>query len=140
MHKILMILFATLLLVNPPAKSNDLIIPLDGKWQIRLDREDVGIRDSWYRQEFKDTINLPDELQPSIQLIDTWFEARRLALLFEGKIDKGKIIVTFIDFQNHLENRLAARQLYASLLYYMTSKSFAPAMEITAESIQKLYK
>lgn len=84
--------------------------------------------------------DLPHELQPSIQLIDTWFEARRLALLFEGKIDKGKIIVTSIDFQSNLENRLAARQLYASLLQYMTSKNFVPATEITIESLQSLYQ
>ncbi len=84
--------------------------------------------------------DLPEELQPSIQLIDTWFEARRLALLFEGKINEGKIIVTSIDFQNNLEKRLATRQLYASLLRYMNSESFAPATEITVESLQNLYK
>jgi len=51
-------------------------------------------------------------LKPLIQMIDTWSEARKLGLLFEGKVGQGRLVVTSIDFKRGSVDRLAARQLY----------------------------
>ena len=84
--------------------------------------------------------DFPNELAPSIQAIDTWFFARRLGLLFEARVGNGRLIVTSIDFDSDLENRPAARQLYASLIRYMTSDSFLPEQEINPELVKNLYR
>lgn len=84
--------------------------------------------------------NFPAELKPSVQLIDTWYEARKLGILFEAKVGKGKIVVTSIDLQHDLDTRLAARQLCHSLLSYMHTKAFDPLVAVRPEQIQELYK
>ncbi|WP_295124871.1 sugar-binding domain-containing protein [uncultured Chitinophaga sp.] len=84
--------------------------------------------------------DFPAGLTPSVQLIDTWFEARKLGLLFEGKVGKGKIVVTSIDFSKDLDKRLGARQLYHSLLGYMNGKTFNPQVALEASAIKALYQ
>jgi hypothetical protein len=84
--------------------------------------------------------NFPAGLKPSVQLIDTWFEARKLGILFEAKVGKGKIVVTSIDLQHDLDTRLAARQLYHSLLSYMHTKAFNPLVAVRPAQIQALYE
>ncbi|MBN1997247.1 hypothetical protein JW935_06835 [candidate division KSB1 bacterium] len=82
--------------------------------------------------------DFPSGLKPTIQLIDTWFEARKIGMMFEARIGNGKILVTSIDFQNDLQNRLAARQLYAGILRYMASENFNPDIKMSAEVIRQL--
>jgi hypothetical protein len=77
---------------------------------------------------------------PSIQIIDTWFEARKLGILFEAKVGKGKIIVTSIDFKNNMEGRIASRQLYYSILKYMESNDFNPSIQAELGLIKGLYE
>ena len=84
--------------------------------------------------------DFPRELTPSIQMIDTWSEARKLGLLFEGRIGEGRLIVTSIDFDRDLDQRLGARQLRRSLLEYMNSEVFQPTVELKAEAVRSLYK
>lgn len=83
--------------------------------------------------------DFPPELTPLIQMIDTWSEARKLGLLFEGRVGEGRVIVTSIDFDRDPDERLAARQLYSSLMEYMNSEAFQPAVELTADVIRDLY-
>ena len=84
--------------------------------------------------------DLPPDLRPIIQPIDTWFYARRLGLLFEANVGKGKIVVTSIDFQNDLDTRLASRQLYTGLLDYMRSDNFAPEQNLELAEIMSFYR
>jgi hypothetical protein len=82
----------------------------------------------------------PSGLRPLIQPIDTWFENRRLGLLFEARVGRGKLIVCAMDLENDLDSRLVARQMRFSLFNYMTSASFAPTFELTAEDLARLVK
>ena len=41
--------------------------------------------------------DLPPELRPIVQPIDTWFEARRLGLVFEARVAGGKLLVCSMD-------------------------------------------
>ncbi len=80
----------------------------------------------------------PIELKPVIQLVDDWFENRRLALLFEAKCGKGKMMVSSINFTDSLEKRPVVRQLLYSILNYMNSEVFNPSVEIETNIIKEL--
>jgi hypothetical protein len=81
---------------------------------------------------------LPPEVRPLIQPIDTWFENRRLGLLFETKIGEGKLMVCSIKLQDKLTDRPVSRQLLHSILSYMNSPEFNPWVEVGVDQILKL--
>jgi len=83
---------------------------------------------------------LPAALRPLVQPIDTWFEARRLALLFEVQVGSGALMVASLDLQSNLDRRLVARQLRATILNYMQSEAFRPAQRVAADAIHQLVK
>ena len=73
-----------------------------------------------------------------VQPIDTWFENRRLGLLFEARVNGGKLVVCSMDLQSDLDRRIVARQMLHSLLGYMASDAFAPQVEVDAGAIRAL--
>jgi hypothetical protein len=82
--------------------------------------------------------DLPPRLRPTVQVIDDWVTARRLGLLFEGRIGQGSLLVCSVDLQTGLDKNPVARQLRHSLLRYMAGKKFKPAVELTAEQVRGL--
>jgi hypothetical protein len=82
---------------------------------------------------------LPAVLRPLVQPIDTWFESRRLGLLFEASVAGGKLLVCSIDLRSDLDNRLVARQLRHSLLRYMQGEQFRPGVVVDVEAIRALF-
>ena len=80
----------------------------------------------------------PADLKPLIQPIDTWFENRRLALAFEGKAGRGKLMVCSIDLKDISEERLASKQLLLSVLNYMNSDKFNPQTDIDLNQVRNL--
>jgi hypothetical protein len=82
--------------------------------------------------------DFPKELKPIIQPIDTWFENRRLALVFEATVGKGKILVCSIDLKNNLQDRPVTRQLIESMETYMNSSGFSPKVALEIEQIRSL--
>jgi hypothetical protein len=84
--------------------------------------------------------HLPQQLQPLIQPIDTWFRAHKLALAFESKIGPGKLLVCSIDLASNLPERPVARQLRTSLLNYMASPAFQPQLDLAPAQIRSLLK
>ena len=55
--------------------------------------------------------DFPVDFKPLLQPIDTWFLNRRLAMIFETKVGKGKLMVSSIDLTSDPKHRPAARQL-----------------------------
>lgn len=82
--------------------------------------------------------DLPPDLRPLIQPIDTWFENRRLALAFEARAGNGKILVCSIDLKDISDDRIASKQLLGSVLNYMNSEAFNPTPEVNLRSIKNL--
>jgi len=64
---------------------------------------------------------------------------RKLALILEAKVGKGKLLLCSVDLKNNLSNRPAAGQLLFSLLNYVHSKSFNPASAVELSVIQALF-
>jgi hypothetical protein len=83
---------------------------------------------------------LPSDLRPIVQVIDDWFTARKLALVFEARVLGGRLLVTSIDLTHDLETNIVARQFRASLLDYMKSERSTPTVTVTPEQLRTLSK
>jgi hypothetical protein len=81
---------------------------------------------------------LPKDLRPTVQVIDDWFTNRRLGLVLEARVGKGRILVTSIDLEGGLEANPVARQMRHSLLRYAASDRFAPPVEVAPAAIRAL--
>ena len=84
--------------------------------------------------------DLPADLKPLVQPIDTWFENRKLALAFEGRTSGGKLLVCSIDLNSDLEERPVSKQLMNSILEYMNSETFNPQINVDIDLIKELIK
>jgi beta-galactosidase len=73
---------------------------------------------------------LPKTLRPTVQPIDDWNTNRRLGLIFECRVGRGKLLACSADLVNDLENRPAAQRLRQSLLSYMASGDFEPSVQV----------
>ena len=96
----------------------------------------------WDIQNRSQVMNLEDfpiDFRPLVQPIDTWFMNRRLALIFEAQVGKGKIIVSSADVGPDVQNKPAAKQLFVSLQKYMNSDQFNPKGSLSFEVIQDLF-
>ncbi|MDI3319423.1 exo-beta-1,4-galactosidase [Pinibacter soli] len=82
--------------------------------------------------------DFPKGFKPLVQPIDTWFINRRLGLILEARVGKGKIIVSSANL-NENANDPAAKQLYYSLLKYMASNQFNPKDNVRYEVIKDLF-
>jgi hypothetical protein len=83
---------------------------------------------------------LPAELRPIVQVIDDWNTNRRLGLILEARIGKGRLLVCGIDLKSNLNERPVARQMLQSLLKYMDSNAFAPKSSIDAKLVQGFFR
>ena len=83
---------------------------------------------------------LPRGLRPIVQVIDDWNTNRRLGLLFECRVGRGRVLVCSADLARDLDTRPAAQQLRRSLLRYMASDEFDPDIELTIDQIRSLYR
>ncbi len=82
--------------------------------------------------------DFPPQIDPLIQSIPDYHKNRKLAFAFEGKAGEGKILVTSIDFTKDLEENLASKQLYYSMLNYMESEDFSPEHTVSLNDIETL--
>ncbi len=84
--------------------------------------------------------DFPKGFRPLVQPIDTWFLNRRLALIFECKVGKGKLLVSSADLTpSQNDDRPAAKQLFFSLQQYMQSPQFNPSYSINFDTIKDLF-
>ncbi|MCB0744856.1 MAG: beta-galactosidase, partial [Ignavibacteriae bacterium] len=97
----------------------------------------------WDAMSHADVIKLnefPVQIKPIVRVIDDWFKNRRLALLFEVKVGKGKLLVSGIDLHTNLDSRYEAKQLLKSLNNYMNSEAFDPEFALTISEINNIVK
>ncbi len=80
------------------------------------------------------------ELRPVVQVIDDWNTNRKLGLVLETRVGKGKLLVCSIDLRSNLDERPIARQMLHSLLSYAGSSDFLPEHTVDVELIHGLLK
>ena len=83
---------------------------------------------------------LPRALRPTVQLIDDWVTSRRLGLVFEGRVGKGRLLVTSVELDRDLEANPVALQLRHSLLRYAAGERFAPRVELRPDDVRALMR
>ena len=84
-------------------------------------------------------MELPKDYQSPIQPIDTWHVSRKLGMLIEARVLKGRLLMTTMDITRDLEHRMVARQMRKAILDYMQSDDFQPTMTLTPETISHFF-
>ena len=82
---------------------------------------------------------LPSDYQSPIQPIDTWHVSRKLGMLIEARVLKGRLLMTTMEIARDLEHRPVARQMRQAILDYIQSDDFQPAITLAPETIWNLY-
>ncbi|NLP09019.1 glycoside hydrolase [bacterium] len=81
---------------------------------------------------------LPKSLQPIVRVIDDWFTACRLALVFEARVGKGRLLVCSADLLSEEAQDPVSRQLLSSLIKYVKSEKFHPRTPLTMKQVHGL--
>ncbi len=76
-------------------------------------------------------------LKPIVEGIDSYCRLAKMALLFEARLGRGRVMVSSMGLLEQLQYP-EAQALLDSILAYMASESFAPGQEITGEELQSL--
>lgn len=104
--------------------------------------------DSWSNLNWWELLNnaqvmnlmeLPAAYQPPVQPIDTWHVSRKLGMIVEAKVLNGSLLITTIDIQNDLQNRLVARQMRNAIIGYMQSEEFNPPLHLDPSVISHFF-
>lgn len=104
--------------------------------------------DSWSNLNWWELLNkaqvmnlqdFPKDYQSPIQPIDTWHVSRKLGMVVEANVLKGKLLMTTMDISSDLEHRVVARQMREAILSYMDSSDFAPSLTLNPDIIRNLY-
>ncbi len=81
----------------------------------------------------------PKSDRPLIQPIDSWKLNRKLALVAEARVGKGRLLVCSIDIENDLDKRPATRQFRKSLIAYLESPDFDPATQVDEAAVTEIF-
>ena len=83
--------------------------------------------------------NAPKDYRPLVQVVDNIERNHKLGLIFEFSVGKGKLLVCMSDLKK-IQNRPEGRQLYNSILKYMSSDKFNPSQSISPGDLVALFK
>jgi hypothetical protein len=81
--------------------------------------------------------DFPADYRPVVYHVDDWFTNRRLGLLFETKVGKGKMMICGADL-TQTDQRPATDQFRWSIEQYMASGKFNPSVELDLKVIEGL--
>ena len=103
--------------------------------------------DTWANRNWQELLDgaqamdltaLPKDYLSPIQPIDQPENCRKLGMLVEANVLKGKLLVTTMDITNGLDQRLVARQMRKAILAYMQGNDFKPVLTLQPETINSL--
>jgi hypothetical protein len=77
------------------------------------------------------------QYRPIVQVVDNLERNNKLGLIFEFKVNKGKLLVCMSQL-NQIMNQPEAAQLYRSIVNYMSTENFNPNYESTVEKLNGL--
>jgi hypothetical protein len=92
------------------------------------------------KQQVMNLDNFPADFKPIVQPIDTWFINRKLGLLFEANVGKGKVMVCSSDLTSKPDERIVAKELLKSIITYMDSEQFSPEYSIDMNILSDLFE
>jgi hypothetical protein len=83
---------------------------------------------------------LPADVRPVVQMIDDWSQCRKLGLVLEARVNKGRLVVCSVDIETDLDRRPVARQFRKSLFDYMAGEQFRPSARLETAQLQTLFR
>lgn len=83
--------------------------------------------------------SLSPNLRPIVQVVDDWFTNRKLGLIFEARVGKGRLLICSIDLTTSMEKRPVARQLLTSLVRYASEQGFFPNVSLSFSELQRIF-
>ena len=92
------------------------------------------------RAQVMNLSQFPADYQPIVQPIDTWHVSRKLGMMIEARVLNGRLLMTTMDIRHRLDQRPVARQLRYSILRYMQSADFQPALTLPVAAIRQLFE
>jgi hypothetical protein len=75
-----------------------------------------------------------------VQVIDDWNTCRKLGLVVEARVGRGRLLVCSVDLEHDVERRPAARQLRRSLLEYAAGPRFDPRTAVDLAHVRALFR
>jgi hypothetical protein len=82
--------------------------------------------------------NTPKDYRPLVQVVDNIERNHKLGLIFEFRVGKGKLLVCMSDLKK-IQDKPEGRQLYSSLLKYISSDKFNPSQTLTQNELVELF-
>jgi hypothetical protein len=83
--------------------------------------------------------NTPKDYRPLVQVVDNIERNHKLGLIFEFSVGNGKLLVCMSDLKK-IQDKPEARQLYSSILKYMSSDKFNPSQALNPDELVALFK
>ena len=80
----------------------------------------------------------PAKLTPMAQTIDHFEWSKRLGAMFEARAGNGRLMVCTFDLLNRRDHFPEVRHLYNSIIRYMSSEKFNPAVILTEEYLSTI--
>jgi hypothetical protein len=81
----------------------------------------------------------PYSFKPLVQMIPDWNNNRKIGLVFEACVGNGKLLMTSIALQQIASNSPVARQMYHSLMEYITGNDFNPAQTLDYNDLESIF-
>ena len=82
--------------------------------------------------------NTPKDYRPLVQVVDNIERNHKLGLIFEFAVGKGKLLVCMSNLKV-IQDKPEGRQLYSSILNYMSSDKFNPEQVLTQNELVALF-
>jgi hypothetical protein len=83
--------------------------------------------------------NAPKNYRPLVQVVDNIERNHKLGLIFEFAVGKGKLLVCMSDLKK-IQDKPEGRQLYSSILRYMSSDKFNPSQTLSPGELVALFR
>lgn len=90
------------------------------------------------RKQVMQFTEFPEDFQPIIQSIDTWFLSRKIGMLFEAKVGKGLLMMTTMPLVAD-EKYPVACQMRKAITDYMSSDDFRPKYTVDLQRVKDLF-
>lgn len=90
------------------------------------------------RKQVMQFTEFPEEFQPIVQSIDTWFLSRKIGMLFEAKTGNGMLMMTTMPLTAD-EKYPVICQMRKAIIDYMASDDFRPKYTVDLQHIKDLF-
>jgi hypothetical protein len=82
--------------------------------------------------------NTPKDYRPLVQVVDNIERNHKLGLIFEFAVGRGKLLICMSNLKA-IQDKPEGRQLYHSILKYMSSDNFKPTQALSQKELVRLF-